>query len=347
MNLEKRIDAFAKLGEILRDTVNSKPSTYTEKINNLIDTQHLSNPWFTPVNVRMALGAIAEELTAENLIRWTNDYPGLKDDLKPHRMGIIMAGNIPLAGFHDFLSVLISGNSLICKTSSKDTDLIVQISQILCSVESGFSHKIEFTEDILTGFDAVIATGSDNSSRYFGYYFGKYPNIIRKNRNGVAVLTGEESASDLESLGLDIFSYSGLGCRNVSKIFIPAGYDPGRMIRYWKNYSGMINHSKYANNYDFNKAVCLVNKEKFLDTGFLLLKENPGLSSPVAVLYYEYYDSLENADNQLNIYRDKIQCIVGKKWIEFGKAQFPKLWDYADDIDTLDFLLKLNVPGIL
>jgi hypothetical protein len=347
MNLEKRIEAFAGLGEILRCAVNNRPSAYTEKINSLIDNQHLSNQWFTPVNVRMALKAIADELTYENLEKWTDNYPLLKKDYRPVKVAVIMAGNIPLAGFHDFLSVLISGNSIVAKTSSKDSGLIVHISEILCSLEISFEKRIEFTEGVLNGFDTVIATGSDNSSRYFEYYFGKYPNIIRKNRNSVAVLTGDESASDLEDLGLDIFSYAGLGCRNVSKIFIPAGYDLLKMTESWNKYCDTINHSAYANNYDFNKAVYLVNKEKFIDTGFLLLKENSGLSSPVAVLYYEFYESLENADNQLNIYRDKIQCIVGRKWNEFGKAQFPKLWDYADNVDTLDFLLKKNLPGIL
>jgi hypothetical protein len=295
----------------------------------------------------MALQAIADELTSENLKKWTDSYPDLKTDYAPLTVGVIMAGNIPLAGFHDFLSVLISGNNLIAKTSSKDSGLIVHISNILYSINSNFRDRIEFTEGTLSKFDVVIATGSDNSSRYFEYYFGKYPNIIRKNRNSVAVIEGNETDKELENLGRDVFSYFGLGCRNVSKIFVPAGYDFGRMLRNWARYSGIISHSKYANNYDFNMAVFLVNKDIFIDTGFLLLKENEGLASPVSVLHYECYNSADEVYKMLNGDKEKIQCIVGKRGVAFGKAQLPGLWDYADDIDTLDFLLKKNMAGIL
>ena len=197
----------------------------SEQFDSLIDKQQKVNPWFTPENVRTALKAIADELTEENLIKWTNAYPELKENINPLKAGVIMAGNIPLAGFHDFLSVLISGNNLIAKTSSKDSELIVQISEILCSINPGFRDKIEFTEGTLSNFDAVIATGSDNSSRYFDYYFGKYPNIIRKNRNSIAIIEGDETDDELEGLGTDIFSYFGLGCRNVSKIYLPKGFD--------------------------------------------------------------------------------------------------------------------------
>jgi hypothetical protein len=347
MDLEERIKSFATLGEILRNFADGKGGKYKAKLNTLIANQYKHNPWFTPDNVRMALKAIADELTFENLTKWTGSYPGLKTNLAPIRVGVIMAGNIPLASFHDFLSVLISGNNLIAKTSSKDSELIVHISDILCSINSGFRDKIEFTEGILSRIDAVIATGSDNSSRYFEYYFGKYPNIIRKNRNSVAVIEGTETDIEHTNLGRDIFSYFGLGCRNVSKIFVPDMYDFDRMIRNWNGYSGIISHAKYANNYDFNMAVSLVNKDIFLDTGFLLLKESKKLVSPVSVLYYEYYNSADKVYEQLHGYKEKIQCIVGKRGVAFGKAQSPRLWDYADDIDTLDFLLKKNMAGIL
>jgi hypothetical protein len=258
-----------------------------------------------------------------------------------------MAGNIPLVGFHDYLSVLISGNSVIAKTSSKDAELIVHLSEILCSINPAFSKKIRFTEGILSDFDAVIATGSDNSSRYFEYYFGKYPHIIRKNRNSIAIIDGEETNQELENLGTDIFSYFGLGCRNISKVYLPEGYDVHTMIKNWTRYSDVILHSKYANNYDYNMAVYLVNKEKFLDTGYMLLKESAEISSPVSVLFYEFYKSEESLALKINSLNDKIQCITGRKYIPFGKSQFPRLWDYADNIDTLDFLLKKNVSGIL
>ena len=284
MNLEERIKSFVLLGESLRKSLNKTETDCNLSLNKLIDAQHNLNPWFTPDNVRRALTAIAEELTEENLIIWTNFYPGLRKQKKPYRVGVIMAGNIPLAGFHDFLSVLISGNNLIAKTSSKDQELIGYISDILCSINPGFRNCIEFTDGTLTNFDAVIATGSDNSSRYFDYYFGRYPNIIRKNRNSVAIIEGDESDEELEDLGIDIFSYFGLGCRNVSKLYFPKGYDFRPMIKRWDNFAGVINHAKYANNYDFNKAVFLVNKDVFYDAGHLLLKEDGRISSPVSVL---------------------------------------------------------------
>jgi hypothetical protein len=340
MNLEERIKSFVVLGETLRNALNGSSENMAEQINALIDNQYKLNPWFTPENVRTALKAIAYELTAETLIKWTNAYPGISENRNPFRAGVIMAGNIPLAGFHDFLSVLISGNNLVAKTSSKDSELIIFISEILCSINPGFTAKIEFSEGILANFDVVIATGSNNSSRYFEHYFGKYPNIIRKNRNSIAIIEGDETDSELESLGTDIFSYFGLGCRNVSKIYVPKGYDFSGMIRSWDAFAGMISHSKYANNYDFNKAVYIVNKETFRDTGYLLMKEDRGLSSPVSVLYYEYYDSQPAVKQQTELMKEKIQCIVGRNGIPFGKAQSPNLWDYADGIDTIEFLLK-------
>jgi hypothetical protein len=295
----------------------------------------------------MALKAIADELTHENLVKWTGMYPVLANDIKPVNVGVIMAGNIPLVGFHDFLSVLITGNNIIAKTSSKDSDLIAFVSEILCDINPGFREKIKIAEATLSGFDMVIATGSDNSSRYFEYYFGKYPSIIRKNRKSLAIIDGSETDEELTALGSDIFSYFGLGCRNVSKLFAPSGYDFSRMLKAWDKYSTVINHFRYASNYDFSKAVYIVNKEKFTDAGFILLKENQGLSSPVAVLYYEYYNTFDEAGRITENLKEKIQCICSKNHIAFGKAQAPALWDYADGIDTVEFLLKKNIAGIL
>ena len=340
MNLEERIKSFAVLGEILRNSLNGRTGSYAEQLNALINNQYKRNPWFTPENVRTAVNAIADELSEENLNNWTKAYPELKEERNPLKAGAIMAGNIPLVGFHDFLSVLISGNNLIAKTSSKDSELIVYISEILCFINPGFRDKIEFTEGILANFNMVIASGSNNSSRYFEYYFGKYPNIIRKNRNSIAIIDGNETDTELEGLGKDIFSYFGLGCRNVSKIYIPKEYDLSAMISKWDAFAGITYHVKYANNYDFNKAVYLVNKEKFIDTGYLLLKEDTGLSSPVSVLHYEFYDSQTAVKQQTELQNEKIQCVVGRHNVPFGKAQSPHLWDYADRIDTIEFLLK-------
>jgi len=347
MNLNERLNAFSILGEILRDVISGKPTKYTSSMDHLIETQHPKNPWFTPGNVRMAIKSVAEELTPENLTKWTDPYSSLNKNYKRMNVGVIMAGNIPLVGFHDCLSVLITGNNLIAKTSSKDPDLIPFLCNILCEINNRFNDRIKFTDKTLSGFDAIIATGTDNTSRYFDYYFGKYPNIIRSNRNGIAILTGDESTDELEDLGKDVFTYFGLGCRNVSKIFIPSGYDLSVMTEKWHNYSGLIRHEKYANNYNFSKAVYLVNKEIFTDTGFLLLREAMGLASPLAVLYFEYFSSEEDLLVNINNLKDKIQCIMGSGFIPFGKSQSTDLWDYADGVDTIEFLLKINSAGIL
>ena len=342
MNLTGRIEAFAYLGELLRDALAGKKTQFSSRIDQLIETQHINNPWFTPDNVRMAISAIAGELTTENISKWCSAYPGLEFQNNPVNVGVIMAGNLPLAGFHDFLSVLITGNRIIGKTSSKDPDLIKLITDILISFNPEFGNMIFLTNSRISGFDKVIATGSDNSSRYFEYYFGKYPRIIRKNRNSIAIIDGTENNQELKALGTDVFLYFGLGCRNVSKLYIPENYDIARITGMWEHYSGLINHEKYANNYNFYKAVSLVNKENFTDTGYLMLKESDELSSPVSVLNYRYYKSTDDLNIQTEMLKDKIQCISGHNHIPFGKAQAPALWDYADETDTIEFLLKKN-----
>lgn len=342
MKLSDRIEAFSSLGETLRDAIAGKATPFTTRIWQLTETQHINNPWFTPENVKLALNAIAGELTRENLTRWCSAYPGLDSGKKPLNAGVVMAGNLPLAGFHDFLCVLISGNRIIAKTSSKDPDLIRLIADIIISFNPEFGSLISLTEDQISDFDIVIATGSDNSSRYFEYYFGKYPHIIRKNRNSIAIIDGTESDGELRSLGTDVFSYFGLGCRNVSKLYLPDKYDITKIVGFWDQYSSVINHNKYANNYDFYKAIYLINKEHFTDTGYLILKESNELSSPVSVLYFSYYRSAADLNDQTEMLKDKIQCITGHNYVPFGKAQVPALWDYADGIDTLDFLSKKN-----
>lgn len=347
MTLKERIESLSELGDILRSSLAGKNTAFSAPLNDLLTSQQLKNPWFTPPNVRLALEAISRELTYDNLAKWTGSYPGLDEKRDPVRVGVVMAGNIPLAGFHDFLCVLISGNTILARTSSKDPDLIRFIGGILCSVNHRFRERIIYAEDPLTGFDAVIATGSDNSSRYFEYYFGRYPHIIRKNRNSLGILEGNETSRQLEALGHDVFSYFGLGCRSISKIWIPEGYNLSSLTENWKPFEGIINHGKYAANYDFSKAVYMVNKEKFTDTGYLLLRENAALSSPVAVLHYQYYHDHDTAEAELDLLKEKIQCVTGRDHIPFGDAQFPHLWDYADGIDTLDFLLKKKHPGTL
>jgi hypothetical protein len=346
MDSAQRITAFSELGHILRKALAGEGTKNGQELNDLIERHQSLNQWFTPENVRMAISAIAEKLTEENLRNWTDRYPDLNEKHIPYTTAVIMAGNIPLVGFHDFLSVLISGNRLVAKTSSKDSELIKYFAEILISINEEFKGLVEFTEGNLSGFDAVIATGSDNSSRYFEYYFGKYPHIIRKNRNSVAVITGDEKDEDFRELGKDVFSYFGLGCRNVSKIYLPKGFRIDKILDNWSEYSAIVNHSKYANNYEYNMAVWLVNREKFLDTGYILLREEKSLTSPIATLFYEYYDSPEKLTHNLNGIKEKLQCIAGKGHNAFGTLQSPELWDYSDNIDTLDFLLKKNMSGI-
>jgi hypothetical protein len=347
MTLKERIDAFSELGTILRDALDGKPGNNNEDLAGIINRQQYRNPWFTPENVTMALKAIARELTQENLRKWTAPYNIPDHITDPLKAGVVMAGNIPLAGFHDFITVLITGNKIIAKPSSKDEELIVLIARLLSVINPGFSTMIDFMSDQLSEFDVVIATGSNNSSRYFEYYFGKYPHIIRKNRNSIAIIEGTETDNEIKLLASDIFSYFGLGCRNVSKIYIPRGYDLDGLTDKWYSYSYLIDNTRYANNYDFHKAVFLVNREPFTDTGYLLLKENSDLVSPVSVLNYEYYNSLEEVNSGILLLKDRIQCITGRNHTPFGMSQSPKLWEYADDIDTLEFLLKKNHSVIL
>ena len=256
-----------------------------------------------------------------------------------------MAGNIPLVGFHDFISVLISGNKVLGKLSSNDKILLPFLTQKLIEIEPEFKEYIQFSDKKLENFDAVIATGSNNTSLYFEHYFGKYPNIIRKNRNSVAVLSGEESPTQLEALSKDIFTYFGLGCRNVSKLYLPKEYDFKPFFNAMYSQKDIIHNDKYMNNYDYNKAVYLMGGVNLLDNEFMLLKEDTGFSSPISVVFYEYYNSLQEVEKYLAKNTEKIQCVVSTSNIEnaipFGKTQSPELWDYADSIDTLEFLLNL------
>jgi len=340
MKLDERIDCFAELGRLLRESLEGRAGKYSEYVEQLIFRQQNHNPWFTTENVRMAIEAIAINLTHEKLKKWTGMYQQLEDISEPRKVAIVMAGNIPLVGFHDLLCVLITGNRALVKTSSKDPELPVSIAELLYGINNEFRHYIEFSDGPVKNFDAVIATGSNNTSRYFEYYFSKYHHLIRKNRNSIAILRGDENSQEFKKLGEDIFTYFGLGCRNVSKIFIPEYLDPETLFSHWQEYAHLTEHSKYGNNYDYYKAVYLVNKIPFLDSGFCLMKEDTGMASPVSVIFYEYYRRDEDFSFLTGPEREKIQCIVGKGMVEFGQTQWPELWDYPDNIDTIEFILK-------
>lgn len=336
MTVQQRINAFVKLGDHM--AILSPEAFESISLN-----ARLENPWFTNENVKRALTGIAQYLQEDNLKKWVSGYA--LNPQEPKTVAIVMAGNIPLVGFHDLLCVLISGHHAQLKLSSKDSKLIQYLIKHLIWLEPEFGKAIIIKENKLENFNAVIATGSDNSARYFEYYFGKYPNIIRKNRTSCVILSGNESEEEIEALGEDVFSYFGLGCRNVSKAYIPKGYDLAKILSKWESYKDIIHNHKYCNNYDYQKSIMLVNLIPFLDNGFIMLQENEKLVSPISVLYYEYYSDQTDLESKLKSNQDKIQCIVGSNaaaTVAFGKAQYPEVWDYADNVDTLKFLESLS-----
>jgi hypothetical protein len=335
---QDRIEAFVELGNLIRNLDAEAKEVLFRRAKN-------ENNWFTEISMQSALDGLSRLLEKGYLYQWLSSY-----DLPIHgatkRVGILMAGNIPGVGFHDLMCVLISGNIAVVKLSSSDSVLVKWLISQLVQVEPRLDRFIQ-VEEMLKGMDAYIATGSDNSARYFNYYFGKYPSVIRSNRTSVAVLTGEESDDQLEQLGMDIFLYFGLGCRNVSKIFVKDVAFLQRFLDAMEKYNWVVFNHKYVNNYDYNKSIYLINKESHLDNGFLLLKESPELVSPIAVLYYEIYEDQEQLLRKLGSLESKIQCVVGKSHlvrgaVNFGDAQYPKPWDYADKVDTMKFLLSLK-----
>jgi hypothetical protein len=340
VNKEQRIGVFAALGSAMRDAASGIDSVASSRFLRLIDTLEDSNPWFTPDNVRKAMGAVGDKLTEDSLRQWLRGYPEIPDHTLPSTVGVVMAGNIPLVGFHDLLCVLSAGHRLKAKISSKDAVLMRAVTGFISEAEPDLGRCISLTDGTLSGFDAVIATGSDNTSRYFEYYFRDYPSIIRRNRNSAAVIDGTETDEELRLLGEDVFAYFGLGCRSVSKLFLPEGYDINRLTSCWREWEMLRSHQKYAVNYDHSKAVMIVNRQHFTDTGYLLLRHDPSLSPPMAVLNYDFYASREQLKRELEAAANNLQCVTGHGYTPLGKAQQPELWDYADDVDTILFLLK-------
>jgi len=349
--MQQRIDAFVKLGKFLNQFSQSRiekkeniafNDLFFDGFKHQIKLAEEHNSWFTKNNILFSLESWSNALTNDNLSKWISDVE-IHNSNK--NVAIIMAGNIPLVGFHDFLAVLISGHSVLVKQSSTDKNLLPFLAKYLEYVEPTLKGKIEFTEEKLTNFDAVIATGSNNTARYFEYYFKGKPNIIRKNRNSVAVLTGKESKTELVNLSDDIFQYFGLGCRSVSKLFVPINYNFDAFFNGMYHKREIINNAKYANNYDYNKAVYLMSLFDLLENGFLMIKEDESYSSPIATVFYEYYSDEDELKEKLNQDAHKIQCVVSNgildSEIKFGQTQNPQLWDYADGINTLDFLAKI------
>ncbi len=333
---EDRINAFAAVGKILRNLRDSERTAVQQRAR-------AENAWFTEQSVNQAIDGVQRYLDADKLRKWTENLPDFPVSAK--KIGVVMAGNIPLVGFHDFLTVLISGHTLWGKLSTQDPYLLRYLAQLLTEIEPRFEEHIQWV-DRLKEADAIIATGSDNTARYFEYYFAKYPHIIRKNRTGVGVLRGDESKEALHRLGQDVFQYFGLGCRNVSKLWVPTGYNFVPLIEAWEPYQDVLLHHKYHNNYDYNKSIHLVNGDPFLDTGFVLFKENEALVSPISMVFHETYADLSELKQKLAMHEEKIQCIVSENgwWtgsLPFGQAQQPELRDYADGVDTLAFVNSL------
>lgn len=341
MNLKERIIAFSALGEKINQWLTQKEAGESNPLDEVIQLAFHKNGWFVEDQVVSSIQEITAWLNEKDLTEWTFSYD-FDSVSKKKTVGVIMAGNIPLVGFHDYLSVLISGHKLQAKLSAKDEVLLKFIHSELVEIEPKFIDLVDFSTERFNDVDAVIATGSDNSSRYFDYYFSKIPNIIRKNRTSVAVLTGQESDEELGQLGNDIFRYFGLGCRNVTKVYFPIGFKIDWFYKGIVSHSDVINNHKYQNNYDYHKSLFLMNGENLWDNNFILLKKDSGLSSPVGTLYYEEYDDLVKLERKLDSESDKIQCRVGVGGFNLGAAQQPKLTDYSDNIDVLKFLLGLS-----
>lgn len=351
-SIQKRINAFVKLGAFLSQFSNEEihkkegielNDLFFDGFLHQIKLSQESNDWFTRENILFAIESWSKSLTNNSLNTFTKDID--LDNISSKSVAIIMAGNIPLVGFHDFLSVLLSGHAVLVKQSSNDKHLLPFMAKYLEYVEPNFKGSISFTSERLKIFDAIIATGSNNTARYFEYYFKDKPNIIRKNRNSVAVITGKETEDDFIKLSDDIFQYFGLGCRSVSKLYVPKGYNFDLFFNGMYAKKDIINNIKYANNYDYNKAVYLMSEFDLLENGFMMIKEDESYASPIATVFYEYYDNEVDLKIKLHEDRDKIQCIVAKDFIEnevnFGDTQQPKLTDFADGINTLEFLSKI------
>ncbi len=333
LNHASRLAAFAALGHHLASLTEAEITELAFRARN-------QNAWFDLPNVRSALTGIVQMLAEPALSQWANRYPA--EPASPRQVGVVMAGNIPMVGFHDLLCVLLSGHTLLAKLSKDDTLLMRWLGQQLLEIEPLFAERLHFVER-LNAADAFIATGSDNTARYFEFYFKSRPHLIRRNRTSLAILTGQETAEEMTALGPDIFQYYGLGCRNVSKLYVPEGYNFVPLLDALQTWHGVLNHHKYQNNYDYNKSIMLVNAVPHFDNGFLLLTEQTALVSPISVVHYGTYTQEIDLLDQLTDVAAQTQCLVsaGGRYpgsFPLGRAQSPAVSDYADGIDTMHFL---------
>ncbi len=350
-DLNQRIGALAQLGAVLRSIGSSEAwpghgiglsQAEHEALDGAVARAKQHNGWAVEAEVRHAMRAFGEALRMEAIMAWVERYPQLHVRRDPERtVGLVLAGNIPLVGLHDVLCVWLSGHRARVKCSAQEPELIPLLVRVLDHFLPGTAQRITFAADKLGEVDAVIATGSDNTARYFEHYFGHLPRIVRRSRVSVALLDGTETEEELTALGEDVFRYFGLGCRNVSKLLLPLDFDLDRVFKAFFPWKEIVHHNKYGNNYDYTRALWLLDRVDFLENGFVLLKEDAALASPVASVFYERYADIIGARAYLDERREKIQCIVGHGHVPFGQAQHPALWDYADGVDTLEFLLRL------
>lgn len=348
MTITNRQQAFVQLGLFINrhfsNNWNQKEERFHKDLTSLIDVAYTFNGWFTPDNIKRALIGISEMLDEKQLFEFSTL---IKEPKKSKNVAIIMAGNIPAVGFHDMLCVLLSGHSVLIKVSSDDPALIPFLAGMVIFYEQGFATKINFSEARLANFDAVIATGSNTSAKHFEYYFGKYPHLIRKNRSSIAILNGKETKDQLMELGKDIFYYYGLGCRNVSKLFVPEGYIFDGLFEAIYDYKYVIDNKKYNNNYEYNRAIYLLDLIPFLDNNFLMIRESKELHAPTSVLFYETYNNKKQLVENIIPIKNNLQCILSTfeinelKIVTFGRSQHPTIFDFADDVNTLDFLNTL------
>jgi Acyl-CoA reductase (LuxC) len=338
MILKERIESLIQLGKELTPD--------NERLQAVVNRTYHNNSWFTVENQWKAIDAIVQNfLNRDILENWIASYNIPEEQSPMKSVCLVLAGNIPLVGFHDILCVFVTGHKAKIKVSDKDPFLIPFIIQNLIEINPSVKEHFELVQGPMKDFDTVIATGSNNSARYFEAYFGKYPHIIRKNRNAIAVLQGNETAEDLMKLGEDVFTYFGLGCRNVSKIYVPRNYEFNPLLEALHEYREIVLHDKYKNNFDYQFTLLILNKVKYQGNGCILMIESPEIASPIALLHYEYYDDFEMLQLELNGRKDDIQCVVSNTPVEglptfkFGEAQKPSINDYADGVDTMAFLL--------
>jgi hypothetical protein len=353
MRLEQIIHDFSALGdEFSKVSRRDKSRVESEPPEDLLLALEIENccnfnPWFIPSFTRFAYAAWAEALQEEKIAQWISPYSSeIKTGKDPASVGIIMAGNIPMVGLHDLLCVLASGNHALIRLSSADDHLIPAVLETLTDINPRLKNHFSLAQGPLKNFDAIIATGNNNSSRYFDFYFGRYPHIIRKNRNSVAIISGHETGEEMKKLATDIFMYFGLGCRNVSKLYLPEGTTIEEIMPFFEDYSFLADHNKYRNNYDYQKSILLINMIEHRDNGFLLAREEHSLMSPISVIHTETYHSVDLLNKQLDQLRNDMQCVIScnkevKGALLPGQSQLPELWDYADDIDTMQFLINL------